>query len=225
MQYYRWRFKSLCKRFLRRRQNTKSKRTYTLHFWKFSEWYTKKRIKNPLEIGYQHFKRSLNFIIFVVKYQSFTKIFDQMACLKIYLVRRWLTSKTKKNLNKTFLKNDFNIKFRLWYLKVFSNIKTAMHCFENFWGGKCPKCPPPWLRACCIEYIFFIIQNFEQVALVLKNSLPWKFSLHWNIFYLLVFLRNLGLPQGGLRLCRALGWDLERGSFYIYETVVNRGKN
>jgi len=31
------------------------------------------RIKNALDIGYQHFKRSLNFNIFVVKYQSFTK--------------------------------------------------------------------------------------------------------------------------------------------------------
>jgi len=30
----------------------------TLYFWKFSECYTNKRIKNPLEIGYQHFKRS-----------------------------------------------------------------------------------------------------------------------------------------------------------------------
>jgi len=32
-----------------------------------------KRIKNFLDIGYQHFKRSLNFSIFEVKYQSFTK--------------------------------------------------------------------------------------------------------------------------------------------------------
>jgi len=35
--------------------------------------YRKKRIKNTLEIGYQHLKRSPNFNIFVVKYQSFTK--------------------------------------------------------------------------------------------------------------------------------------------------------
>jgi len=33
----------------------------------------KKQDKNALEIGYQHFKRSPNFSIFVVKYQSFTK--------------------------------------------------------------------------------------------------------------------------------------------------------
>jgi len=26
------------------RQETKLKRTHTLHFWKFSEWYTNKRI-------------------------------------------------------------------------------------------------------------------------------------------------------------------------------------
>jgi len=33
------------------------------------ECYTNKRIKNALEIGYQHFKRSPSFNIFVVKYQ------------------------------------------------------------------------------------------------------------------------------------------------------------
>jgi len=37
------------------------------------QWYTRKKDKNALEIGYQHFKRSPNFNIFVVKYQSFTK--------------------------------------------------------------------------------------------------------------------------------------------------------
>jgi len=45
----------------------------------------KKKIKNALEIGYQHFKRSPNFSIFVAFIYG---IFDQMACLKIYLVRR-----------------------------------------------------------------------------------------------------------------------------------------
>jgi len=34
---------------------------------------TRKKDKNTLEIGYQHFKRSANFNIFVAKYQSFTK--------------------------------------------------------------------------------------------------------------------------------------------------------
>jgi len=33
----------------------------------------KKKDKNTLEIGYQNFKRSPNFNMFVVKYQSFTK--------------------------------------------------------------------------------------------------------------------------------------------------------
>jgi len=32
------------------RQETKSKRARTLHFKKFSEWYTNKRIRNALEI-------------------------------------------------------------------------------------------------------------------------------------------------------------------------------
>jgi len=28
-------------------------------------------------------------------------------------------------------------------LKVFANVKIAMQYFDNFGGGKCPKCPPP----------------------------------------------------------------------------------
>jgi len=27
-------------------------------------------------------------------------------------------------------------------LKVSTNVKIAMQCFENFGGGKCTKCPP-----------------------------------------------------------------------------------
>jgi len=39
-------------------------------------------------------------------------------------------------------------------LKVATNIKIAMQCFENFGGGKCPKCPPPVVaRLVCIYYI------------------------------------------------------------------------
>ena len=30
--------------------------------------------------------------------------------------------------------------------------------------------------------------------------------------------------RGGLRLCGAPGWNLERGRFYKYKTVVNREK-
>jgi len=58
--------------------------------------------KNALEIRYQHFKRSPKFSILPIIYE----IFDQMACLTINLVRRWLTSNTKKNFSKTFLKNN-----------------------------------------------------------------------------------------------------------------------
>jgi len=35
------------------------------------------------------------------------------------------------------------MKFNLYSLKVSANVKIAMQCFENFWGGKCPKCTPP----------------------------------------------------------------------------------
>jgi len=52
-----------------------------------------------------------------------------------------------KNQNKTFLENDYNIKFNLYSLKVFSNVKIAMQCFRNFQGGQMPRMSPPWLRA------------------------------------------------------------------------------
>jgi len=58
--------------FLRRLQETKSKRTHTA-FLNIFRVVHEKRIKNALEIGYQHYKPSPNSNIFVVKYQSFTK--------------------------------------------------------------------------------------------------------------------------------------------------------
>ena len=39
------------------------------------------------------------------------------------------------------------MKFHLYSLKVSTNVKIAMQCFENFGDGKCPKCPH-CLRAC-----------------------------------------------------------------------------
>jgi len=47
--------------------------------------YTNKRIKNALEIGYQHYKPSPNSNIFVVKCQSFTKFFIRWPVSKYIL--------------------------------------------------------------------------------------------------------------------------------------------
>jgi len=33
------------------------------------------------------------------------------------------------------------MKFHLYSWNVSTNVKIAMQCFENFGGGKCPKCP------------------------------------------------------------------------------------
>jgi len=55
-------------------------------------------------------------------------------------------SRTKRNSNKTFLKNILNTKFHLYSLKVSANAKIALRCFENF-GGQMP----PWLRACPVH--------------------------------------------------------------------------
>jgi len=50
----------------------------------------------------------------------------------------------QRKIPRRLLKNDENIKFQLYSLKVSANVKIAMQCFENF--GKCP----PWLRACVV---------------------------------------------------------------------------
>ena len=44
-------------------------------------------------------------------------------------------------------------------------------CIQDFWAScACPETQSvPWIH--CIEYIFFIIQNFEQPALALKNRI------------------------------------------------------
>jgi len=47
------------------------------------------------------------------------------------------------------------MKSHLYYLKVSANVKIAMQCFENFGGGKCPKCPPLVARLCsyaCLKH-------------------------------------------------------------------------
>ena len=80
--------------------------------------------------------------------------------------------------------------------RVFPEI---FHCIEysfyiqNFWETcACPeKESVPWILNSLYWVYIFIIQNFEQPALALKNSLPWNVSLYWNIFLLSGFLSNL----------------------------------
>jgi len=45
----------------------------------------------------------------------------------------------------------------------------------------------------CIEYIFFIIQNLEQLALALKNSVPWIHCIEYKLLSYRI-LNNLRLP-------------------------------
>ena len=68
-------------------------------------------------------------------------------------------------------------------LRIFEQLEIALKnrvCPEYFY---------------CVEYIFFIIQDFwATCACPEKQSLPWIFSLYWNIFYHSGFLSNLRLP-------------------------------
>jgi len=45
------------------------------------------------------------------------------------------------------LKNDYNIKFHLYSLKVSTNVKNTMQYFEIFWQANAPS----WLRACFVS--------------------------------------------------------------------------
>jgi len=40
----------------------------------------------------------------------------------------------------------------------------------------------------------------------------------------LAFQQIFHFIKGGLRLCGAPGWNIEKGSFYLYKTVVKREK-
>jgi len=73
MQYLSLTFQECIQSFPQKMARNKIK-TYThTAFLKIFSGTREKKDKNALEIGYQHFKRSPNFNIFVVKYQSFTK--------------------------------------------------------------------------------------------------------------------------------------------------------
>jgi len=97
-------------------------------------------------------------------------------------------------------------------------------CIQDFWATSAcsEKQRVPWIH--CTEYVFFIIQIFEQLALALKNrvalefftvlniyflsfrifeqlalalrktELPCNISLYWNIFYHPRFLSNSRMP-------------------------------
>jgi len=47
-------------------------------------------------------------------------------------------------------------------LKVSANVKIAMQCFENFGGGKCPKCPP---LACAPGLMHLRVYQLLQLTL------------------------------------------------------------
>ena len=83
-----------------------------------------------------------------------------------------------------------------------------VHCIEIFFIFQdflatfaCPeKQSVPWIR--CIEYVIFIIQNFEQFALALKNRVALKIFTVLNIIFtfrifeqLVLALKNRVCPE------------------------------
>jgi len=74
-------------------------------------------------------------------------------------------------------------------LKVSTNVKIAMQCFENFGGGKCPKCPPPgcapadYISNCCAhDYSQGVLdsQNIVQKGTSLKKLRTTDIEFLWT---------------------------------------------
>ena len=89
-----------------------------------------------------------------------------MAWLKINLVRRQLTSRTKKNSNKTFL-NAWYTKFHIYSLKVSANIKIAMQCLKVSGGANTPNAIPLVAR---------LVANMGRGTKWVENHWPRRFS-------------------------------------------------
>ena len=74
------------------------------------------------------------------------------------------------------------------------------HCIEHTYYiqdfGETCACPEkqsvPWINP--IKFIFFIIQDFEQLAFIVKNSVALKFFTVLKFFYHSGFLSNLHVP-------------------------------
>ena len=166
MQYLLLFLESMQTLFLRRWQQTKPKRTHTLHFW-----YCQKKCLTNRNTNILNYLPSFdNSSIFVVKYQIIHEIFDQIVCLKIHLVRRYLTSRTKKNSNKTFLKNDYNIICHLYSLKVSGNVKIATQCF---WSRVCFNLCKPYVQSTSLTHCLFSVEaikhNTMSISTTIKN--------------------------------------------------------
>jgi len=83
------------------------------------------------------------------------------------------------------------MKFHLYSLKVSTNVKISMQCFENFGERKCPKCPPPPV-ARLIGFDNFVLNFFATFGSVLKLQIAllnilvlWSFSILsrlYNVF-------------------------------------------
>jgi len=134
--------------------------THTLRFWKISEWYTKKRIKNALEIA-TNILNDLPLSAYFWLNTNYLRNFRPDGLSHDKFVRRWLTSKTKKNFKKTFLQKDYNTKFQLYFLKVSSNAKIVMQCLENFGGRQMSQIPsPPVARLLSTRFLYQLHSRF-----------------------------------------------------------------
>ena len=81
----------------------------------------------------------------------------------------------------------------------------------------------PWIP--CVEYIFFIIQDFWATCAWPENhELPWNVSLHWNIFIIQDFWATCACPES--RTCIEFTvLNMYFLSFRIFEQLALALKN
>ena len=65
----------------------------------------------------------------------------------------------------------------------------------------------------------YTVQQTNSEALLISAQHAISCLLHANVC--LPNVEQIHTDRGGLRLCGTPGWNLERGPFYIYKTVVN----
>jgi len=96
-------------------------------------------------------------------------------------------------------------------LEIFHGIEYTFY-IHDFWATcACPeKTSVPWIH--CITYIFFIIQNFEQLVPALKNRVCLEFFTVLNILFAFRIFERLALALKN-RLCPGFQSRSHRGAF------------
>ena len=85
------------------------------------------------------------------------------------------------------------------------------HCFEHLFhhSGFLSNLRLPWKQSLpwihCIEYTFFIVQDYWASCACPEKQLPWNIPLHWNLFIVQDFSPTRACPEN--RFCAEIFQD------------------